>query len=93
MRMSPLRRAVERRSGPVLVLLSRQHRAVVPVLSAVLLLLGLFLPPPAGLPFLLVLLAFIGWLTYLSWPVLLPGARAVRCAVVALLTIAVATHL
>ena len=61
--MSTLRREVERRSGPVLVLLSHQHRAVVPVLSAALLLLGLFLPPPAGLPFLLVLLAFIGWLT------------------------------
>lgn len=91
--MTSLRRDVERRSGPVLVLLSHQNRAVVPVLSAALLLLGLFLPPPAGLPFLLLLLAFVGWLTFLSWPVLVPGARAVRCAVLALLVVAFATHL
>ena len=91
--MTSVRRRVERSSGPVLVLLSQQHRAIVPVLAAALLLLGLFLPSPYGLGFLLLLLTFVGWLTYLSWPVLLPGARLVRCVTLGLLVLAALTHL
>src|SRR4051812_36353192 len=89
----PLRAAVEKRSAPVLVLLSRQHRAVVPLLSALLLLGGLALPAPIGLVCLLALAAFVGWLTYLSWPAIVGPARAIRVAVLPLALVAAATRL
>ncbi|MBK5308239.1 MAG: hypothetical protein JJD92_16270 [Frankiaceae bacterium] len=87
------RLAVEKRSGPVLVLLSRQHRAVVPIVSAVLLLCGLTLPVPIGVACLAVLAAFVGWLTYLSWPAIVGPARAVRVATFGLILFALVTRL
>jgi hypothetical protein len=87
------RAAVEKRSGPALVLLTQQHRALVPLASVLLLIGGLALPPALGIACLLLLAAFIGWLTYLSWPVLVGAARAVRVATFALVLIAVVSRL
>ena len=84
----PLRTTVEKRSGPVLVLLSRQHKALVPLISVALLLCGLALPVPVGVPCLVVLAAFVGWLTYLSWPAIVGQARATRVAVLGLVVVA-----
>jgi hypothetical protein len=87
----PARHAVEKRSAPVLVLLTQQHKAVVPLLSVLLLIGGLALPAVVGIPCLLLLATFIGWLTYLSWPAIIGQARAVRVATL-LLILAAATH-
>lgn len=79
--MSALRRAVERRSSPLLVVLSRQPRVLL-ALAAVALFAGLLLLPavPAAACF-AVLLGFVGWLCYLSWPALDGRARLVRVLV------------
>ena len=89
----PIRTTVEKRSGPVLVLLSRQHRAIVPIVSVALLIGGLTLPVPAGVACLALLAAFVGWLTYLSWPAVVGQARIVRLATLALILVALVTRL
>jgi hypothetical protein len=89
----PLRPTVEKRSAPVLVLLSQQPRVLVPVLSLLLLIGGLALPPVAGVVCLALLLAFVGWLTYLSWPVVVGQARLLRFVTVALIVFAIAKRL
>jgi hypothetical protein len=88
-----VRRAVENRSGPALVLLTQQHKAVVPLVSVLLLLGGLALPVPIGVACLAVLAAFVGWLTFLSWPAIVGPARAVRVATFLLLVGAVVVRL
>ena len=60
--------------------LSRQQRWLLPLVSALLLGGVVFLPPVAALACLLLLLALVGWLSYLSWPVVGAGGRAVRLA-------------
>ena len=89
----PARAAVEKRSAPVLVLLSQQHRAVVPLVSVLLLLGGLALPVPVGVACLAVLAAFVGWLTFLSWPAIVGQARAVRVATLLLILFALVARL
>jgi hypothetical protein len=87
-----LRTSVEKRSAPVLVLLTQQHKAIVPVASVLLLVGGLALPPLAGAVCLLVLAAFVGWLTFLSWPVIVGTARAVRVATLLLVLVALGSR-
>lgn len=89
----PLRVAVEKRSAAILVLLSQQHRAVVPLIAVLLLIGGLALPVAVGVGCLAVLVAFVGWLTYLSWPAIVGQARAVRVATLLLLVGAVVSRL
>ena len=87
------RRALEKRSGPVLVLLSGMPRAIVPIVSVLLLIGGLALPVPIGVACLAVLAAFVGWLTYLSWPAIVGPARAVRVVTFALILFALGSRL
>lgn len=51
-------------------------------------LLGLMVPSAWAGAFLLILSAFLAWLLALSWPMLRPGARWLRVAVVAVVAIA-----
>ena len=51
---------------------------VVPVVMLVLMLVGLMAPLVAAIPALLVILAFVLWLAYLSWPVLDARGRVLR---------------
>jgi hypothetical protein len=88
-----VRRAVEKRSAPVLVLLTQQHKAVVPLITVLLLIGGLLLPVAAGVACLAVLAGFIGWLTFLSWPAIVGPARAVRVATLLLVGFAVVSRL
>ena len=83
-----LRAAIERRSAPLLVLLSRQPKLLIPVVSFLLLLGGLALPAVYGAVCLALLLILVGWLSYLSWPVVVGPARLVRVATVALILFA-----
>jgi hypothetical protein len=89
----PVRAAVEKRSAPVLVMLSQQHRALIPLFSVLLLLGGLALPVPIGVACLAVLAVFVGWLTFLSWPAIVGQARAVRVATLLLILFALGTRL
>lgn len=88
-----VRRTVEKRSAPALLLLTQQHKAVLPLVSALLLIGGLALPAGPGLACLALLAAFIGWLSYLSWPAIVGPARAVRVATVLLIVVAAGTRL
>ena len=85
--MSSLRAGVERRSAPLLVLLSRQPRWLLPLASALLLAGVLFLPAAGAVVCLVALLAVVGWLSYLSWPVADSRGRVVRVATLALLVV------
>lgn len=83
-----LRGEVERRSGPALLWLSSRPRLLLPLASLALLVGGLAAPLPLALPMLALLLAVVGWLTYLSWPAIQGGARVVRVATVGLVALA-----
>lgn len=84
-----LRGTVERRSAPVLVWLSSQPKILLPAIVIVLLVGGLAAPPAYGVPLLAVLGLLLLWLSYLSWPALDAGARALRAAMLALVVVAV----
>jgi len=70
------------------VRLSTLPTFVLPVLSVVLLVAGLAAPPVIGVPVLLLLIAIIAWLSYLSWPAVRGVQRLLRVAVVGLLVVA-----
>ena len=78
----------ERASAPALLWLSAKPVFVLPVLTVVLLVVGLAAPTVIGLPVLLLLAALVGWLSYLSWPVVHGVQRLLRLGTVALLLVA-----
>jgi len=71
-----------------LVRLSSLPPIFVPVVTLVLMLVGLTAPLFLAIPALLVILAFVSWLAYLSWPVLPTGARVLRGVMVGAVVIA-----
>ena len=80
----PFRRRVEERSSAALARLSRVPVWLPLVAVLALTVAGLAIRGPAGAMLLLVLGALVGWLCYVSWPVLDPNARLVRLLVVAI---------
>jgi hypothetical protein len=84
-----LRGQVERRSAPVLLWLSSRPKLLVPGIMALLLVGGLAAPPGPGTLLLVLLVAFVGWLTYLSWPVIEGRARLIRVALLGLIVAAI----
>ena len=88
-----LRRAVERRSATLLVFLSHQPKLLVPVLSILLLVGGLLLPPVYGAVCLGLLVLLVGWLSYLSWPVVVGQARILRLVTLGLLVVVLVQRL
>jgi len=82
---SQLRVRVEILSTPLLMKISTWPKAIVPILILGFLLVGLFVPGTIGGFFILLVGLFIGWLLYLSWPLLSRNARLLRLAVVALI--------
>lgn len=85
--MSSLRRRVELKAGPVVVLLGQAPRALVFGAVLVLLVGGLLAGGVLGAVLLLVLAVLAAVLLALSWPALQPGARVVRAAVLVLLLV------
>jgi|SRR6266545_1765331 len=81
----PLRSAVERRSAPLLIVMHQLPRLVLPVLMAVLFGIGVIVAGPVGVVALALLLVFLGWLSYLSWPVVDARGRVIRLALLGLL--------
>lgn len=84
-----LRGKVERSSAPLLLWLSARPRFVIPVLSAALLIGGLAAPPAIGVPLLALLVLLVGWLSYLSWPVVEGFQRVVRLGTIGLVLAAI----
>jgi hypothetical protein len=87
--VSDFRRSVERQAGPVLILLARAPRWVPFVVVMGCVVGGLLLTGPAGAVLLAVVLVLLGVQLYFAWPVLLPPQRAMRAAVLALLTLVI----
>jgi hypothetical protein len=69
-------------SARPLVLMSRLPRWLVPVMLAILLVAGLAISGPLGAILLAVLALFLGWLVFVSWPVLPATTRIIRLVVV-----------
>jgi hypothetical protein len=55
-----------------------------PVVILLLMVVGLSAPLGYAVPALVLVAAFIGWLAYLSWPVLTPRGRLLRAVMIAL---------
>ncbi len=79
---SPLRTAVAERSRGLVVWLSRQPQFLIPIVMLVLVVAGLAAPVVVAVVALVAVLLFIGWLAFLSWPVLGLGHRAIRLAMI-----------
>jgi hypothetical protein len=82
---SPRRLRFEQASYPMLRRLHSWPRWIIVVLPAILLVGGLILTGPlawVGGIALLVVWAFVAWLTALSWPALSPGSKLLRLLVV-----------
>lgn len=80
-----MRKKIEVLSTPILLRINTWPRFVVPVLMLSFLLVGLFVPGATGGFFILLVGLFVGWLLYLSWPLLGSRARLIRLGVVALI--------
>jgi hypothetical protein len=89
---SYLRKRVTDLSAPTLLRLHSLPKFLVPALIAVLMLLGLFLPAPYSGFALTVVSIFIGWLMYLSWPLLDTKSRIIRFLVFVILIAATAMN-
>ena len=82
-----LRKSIEILSTPALLKLNSMPRIIVPLLMLSFLMVGLFVPGPLGGTFILIVGLFVGWLLFLSWPLLASKARLIRLAVVALIIV------
>lgn len=78
------RQTVEQRSEPLLLMLRRAPRWLVPLLPLALLLAGLAAPASVGGPALLALAVILGWLAFLSWPSLGHAGRLLRALALSL---------
>jgi hypothetical protein len=87
---TPLRRAAERRSIPILTYLRSLPGWLVFTITLGLVLTGLFGPAPVGVAVLILISALIAWITYLAWPALTPGGRLGRLGALALVLAAAA---
>ncbi len=85
-----MRGTIERASTPVLTAMARMPAPLPFLLMFVMLLTGAFLGGVIGAALLLIPIAFLGWLLYLTWPHLRPPERLLRLAVL-LLVIGIAT--
>ena len=80
-----LRARVEAASRPVLLRLNAMPQMVVPLITVVLLAVGVLAPLPVGLVALALVLLFVAWIAYLSWPVASVGGRIWRVLILALI--------
>jgi len=88
-----LRKAVEQRSAtPMAYLFTQVPRWAAPAVLVILLLTGFAVANPLGGLAALVVLAFVGWLAYLSWPSLAVGGKLVRVAMLVFLALLMATR-
>lgn len=88
--ISPLRARLTKASYPFVRKLHEMPKLTLPGITLVLALVGVFAPVPVAVPALLLLALLLGWLGFLSWPVVSGGSRAMRVfAVLVLILFAV----
>ena len=75
---SSTRKQIEDLSRPTLIKLSSLPKPVVPLVTLVLVALGLLAPLPIALPALGLVFLFFVWIAYLSWPVVSTSGRLLR---------------
>jgi chromate transport protein ChrA len=63
------------------VILSRQPKLLMPAIMVIFVLAGLAAPVPVAVVCLVLLAIFVGWLGFLSWPVLDSRGRTMRALV------------
>jgi hypothetical protein len=80
-----LRARVEAASRPVLQRLHAMPQMMVPLVTIVLLAVGVLAPLPVGLVALALVLLFVAWIAYLSWPVASTGGRIWRVLILVLI--------
>ncbi len=85
-----LRARIEQASTPLLTAMAKMPPLLPFLLMFAVLLAGAFVGGVVGAVMLLVPIAFLGWLLYLTWPHLRPPERLLRLAVL-LLVIGIAT--
>lgn len=78
---------MERRSAGALLVLHRMPRWLIPLIMAVLMLLGLFISAAWAGIFIVAIAVFLAWLLVLSWPVIMPGSRLFRLIVIAVVAV------
>lgn len=88
-----LRRAVERRSAAPLTYIHGLPRVLPFLVMLTVFAAGLFISGPVGTLLLTVVAVALGWLLYLSWPVVTPGSRLLRLLVVGLIAGAAVSRL
>lgn len=76
--VSPLRARITKASYPVVARLHGMPKLTLPGITLVLALIGVFAPIGVGVPALVLLALLLGWLGFLSWPVVTTGARGMR---------------
>jgi hypothetical protein len=80
-----MRARVEAVSRPVLQRLHAMPQMVTPLITIVLLAVGVLAPLPVGLVALALVLLFVAWIAYLSWPVASTGGRIWRVLILVLI--------
>jgi hypothetical protein len=83
-----LRKRIEIVSAPALIRIHSLPRAVVLVVMIGFMLIGVVQDDALGGSALLAVAAFVGWLLYLSWPLLESRARLLRAIAVLLIVLA-----
>jgi hypothetical protein len=68
----------------VLSVMARLPMWVIPAVILLLMVVGLSAPLVYAVPALVVVAMFMGWLAYLSWPVLTPRGRLLRVVMIVL---------
>ena len=76
--ISPLRARITKASYPVITKLHAMPKLTLPVASLLLVIIGAFAPVAMAVIALLLLAVLLGWLGYLSWPVVSMTNRLLR---------------
>ena len=76
--VSPLRARITKASYPLIARLHAMPKLTLPLMTVALVAIGAFAAPIVAVPALLVLALLLGWLAFLSWPVVTNGSRAMR---------------
>jgi hypothetical protein len=76
--VSPLRARITKASYPYVARLHAMPKLTLPIASLLLVLIGAFAPAVAAVPALVLLALLLGWLGFLSWPVVSTGNRLLR---------------
>ncbi|NIK60906.1 DUF6703 family protein [Kribbella shirazensis] len=75
---SPLRQRITKISYPYVAKLHAAPKLTLPGITLLLALVGVFAPVPVGVPALVLLALLLGWLAFLSWPVVTGGPKFLR---------------